>query len=135
MMHLHRYEDYAIIPLRLVLAAIFLFAGINKALSLSGTAEMFAGMGIPVPVVFAFIVMILEIVGGLCLLLGLFTRYASLWLTVIMIVAIALVGWKQLLVPVTRMNFFMLLAVLGGLITMILAGAKRPSLDEHFLLD
>ena len=134
-MHLHRYEDYAMIPLRLVLAAIFLFAGINKALSLSATAQMFSGMGMPIPMVFAFIVMILEIVGGICLLLGLFTRHASVWLTIIMIVALALVGWKQLLVPATRMNFFMLLTVLGGLITLIFSGAKRPSLDEHFLLD
>ncbi|MBI4144511.1 DoxX family protein [Candidatus Woesearchaeota archaeon] len=135
MMRLYKLGEYSSIPLRLVLAALFLFAGINKALALQGTAEMFKTLAIPAPLVFAFLVMLLEIIGGICFLLGLFTRYAAIWLSIIMIFAIILVHAKQVMVPETRMLFFMAIITLAGLFTLIMAGAKRPSLDEHFLLD
>ena len=134
-MRLHRYEDFSLLPLRLVMAAIFLFTGITKAFDLAGTAAFFQSLHIPAAVFFAFLVMILEIVGGVCLLLGLFTRYASAWLGIIIVVAIALLHWKQLLSAPERIQFLLRLVLLGGLVTLVFSGAKRPSLDEHFLID
>lgn len=134
-MHLHRYDEYAMLPLRIFISAIFLFTGITKAIHLSQTAQMFADLHIPIPLAFAFLVMIVEIVGGACILFGLFTRHASIALTIVILVAIALVNWRWVMNPEMRVNFFLILVLLGGLVTLIFSGAKRPSLDEHFLLD
>ena len=54
---------------------------------------MIAGLGWPV--FFAYLVAGIEFFGGLCVLLGLFTRYAAALIGVVMLFAVALVKWKM----------------------------------------
>ncbi len=46
-------------------------------------------MGFPVPIVLAYIVAVVEVVGGLSLVLGAFVRWTTLPLSVVMVVASA----------------------------------------------
>jgi uncharacterized membrane protein YphA (DoxX/SURF4 family) len=64
---------------RLLIAAIFVRAGINKIGSIAATAVTMAGHGIPYPDILVWGAIVVEIGGGLFLVFGLFTRWAALF--------------------------------------------------------
>ena len=86
-----RSAPYAALILRLTLGALFLVHAGLKILVFTpaGTAQFFGSLGLP-PVL-AYLTMAAEILGGLCLILGLFTRFAALALVVVLVGAIATV--------------------------------------------
>ena len=79
---------YGALLLRLSLAALFLAHGLLKlfVFTLPGTVKFFASLGYPAAL--AYGVVGLEIVGGLLLLTGLFTRTTSLALIPVLIGAL-----------------------------------------------
>lgn len=83
-------QSWGITVLRVVVGIIFLVHGLQKVFGfgLEGTTGFLGSLGIPVPVVAAILVMGAETLGGLALILGLFTRWAALPLAFIMLVAI-----------------------------------------------
>jgi putative oxidoreductase len=76
-------DDAAITILRLVLGVVFFAHGAQKALGwfggygFTGAMGFFTGM-MHIPAVFAFLAIAAEFLGGLGLILGLFTRVAAL---------------------------------------------------------
>ena len=76
------------LPLRLVLGIIMVYHGVPK---LNGGIEQFAGMldqaGIFLPTFFAWIVALLEVVGGVLLVVGVFPLLLSALFTVNFVVA------------------------------------------------
>lgn len=80
--------------LRVALGIVFLVAGAGKVLNIGPKAagiDGFAGflmsLGVPFPTLFAWVVGLVELVGGFLLLVGLFTRYAAILLAIDMAVA------------------------------------------------
>lgn len=71
--------------LRIGIGLIFLFSGVSKLITLEVTTFMFAQIGLAA--YWVYIVSILEAVGGLFLVLGFMTRYSSIVLGIIMLVA------------------------------------------------
>ena len=61
---------------RLLMSAIFIWAGYTKLFVFgpTGTSQYFASVHIPIPDIAAWVVIIIEIVGGLMLLVGYQTR-------------------------------------------------------------
>jgi putative oxidoreductase len=55
---------------RLLMAIIFLLAGVGKAMAFTGTVGFFTKLGIPFPEVVAAISIVVEVGGGLALLAG-----------------------------------------------------------------
>lgn len=73
--------------MRVVLGIIFLAHGISKLqMGLSNVAAWFSSMG--VPGILAYVVVVLEVVGGILLIVGLFTRYVSALFIIMLIGAI-----------------------------------------------
>ncbi|MCY9529192.1 DoxX family protein [Paenibacillus alvei] len=73
--------------MRVVLGIIFMFHGIAKfQMGMTNVEEWFSSIGIPGFV--AYIVALLELVGGIMLIAGLFTRYVSALFVVMLIGAI-----------------------------------------------
>jgi putative oxidoreductase len=73
---------WGLLPLRLVVAAVFLMHGGMKlfVMGMAGVTGMFTHMGIPLAAIAAPLVTAVEILGGLAVLTGVFTRWAGLLL-------------------------------------------------------
>ncbi|WP_169088716.1 DoxX family protein [Paenibacillus sp. PL91] len=75
------------IIMRVVLGIIFVFHGVDKfQMGLSNVEAWFSSIGIPG--FLAYFVAVLELVGGIMLILGLFTRYVSGLFVILLIGAI-----------------------------------------------
>ena len=78
-----------LLVLRIGVGAIFIFSGWMKVSNLSETVGMFAGMGIGA--FWAYVASVVELVGGIAVLLGAYTRLFGGLLAIVMIVAIYIV--------------------------------------------
>jgi putative oxidoreductase len=121
--------DRALLLLRLVLAAIFIVHGYQKVFGfgISGVTNMFTQIGVPAPGIMAPLISVLELVGGIALLFGAFTRVAAFLLACEMLGAMILVHAKNgFSAPKGVEN------VLGNfamLVTLALLGAGAYSID------
>jgi uncharacterized membrane protein YphA (DoxX/SURF4 family) len=123
----------AVLLIRLLVGAVFVSEGIQKFLFPADLGVgRFTKIGMPSPEVLAPFVGVVEIVGGLLLLLGVLTRLAALALLVDMLVAIATTKlpillkdgfWKM--AHEARTDWSMLL----GALLLLLGGAGAWSLD------
>lgn len=82
-----RLRDPALLFLRAAWGWLFFQTGLGKLSNLGRTTEFFASLGLPMPGVNALVVGALELVGGLLLLAGLFSRKVAFLLCGNMVVA------------------------------------------------
>ncbi len=87
----HRTAPYAALLLRVTLGGLFLAHAALKlfVFTPAGTAQFFASVGLPPAL--AYVVMTAEVLGGVALILGLWTRVVGLLLTPILLGAIVTV--------------------------------------------
>jgi len=117
--------------IRLIMGFIFFQSGLGKLRHLSNVVEFFTSLGIPFPQLQAPFVAGVEFLGGLCLLVGLGTRYVSVPLACTMIVALltakkdALASFSTL-TETSEFLYLLLLLALTGL------GSGMVSLDHLF---
>jgi putative oxidoreductase len=83
--------------LRLVFGYFWLETGIAKVHNLDGFTQRFVGWGIPFPAFSAGLSAWTELLGGLLLMLGLFTRLVTIPMIINMIVAVTLVVSSNLM--------------------------------------
>ncbi len=120
---------------RLLLALLFLPAGIGKITGFAGTVGYITSAGLPMPTVGAVIALTVEIVGGLALITGFGTRIAALVLAVFTLVA-SVFFHNYWAVPadqqfVQQLLFFKNIAVVGGLLVLAAWGAGAWSIDAR----
>tara|TARA_R110000751_G_scaffold307866_1_gene433014 strand:- start:15950 stop:16558 length:609 start_codon:yes stop_codon:yes gene_type:complete len=93
------FEGIAPLLLRLYLAPVMLQAGWNKYQSFESIVDWFGnadyGLGLPFPMVMAFLATATELLGGVLLIIGLATRWISIPLMVTMLVAVFSVHWPN----------------------------------------
>lgn len=121
-------EKYANLVGRILLAHIFLLAGINKITGYSGTQAYMEGMG--VPGMLLPLVIILEIGGALALIVGWQTRWAAYALALFSIVA-AVIFHSNLSEQIQMILFMKNWALAGGLLVLAANGAGAFSLDQR----
>lgn len=120
---------------RLLLAALFLPAGIGKLTGFAGTVGYIASKGLPLPELGAALAVLVEVGGGLALIAGFGTRAAALVLALFTLVA-SVVFHNYWGVPadqafMQQLLFFKNIAVVGGLLTVAAWGAGAWSLDAR----
>ena len=120
---------------RLLLALLFLPAGIGKITGYAGTVGYSASKGLPLPEVGAAIAIAVEVLGGLALIFGWGTRFAALALALFTLAASvffhnfwALPADQQM---VQQLMFIKNIAVVGGLLTLAAWGAGAWSVDAR----
>jgi putative oxidoreductase len=119
---------------RVLLAIIFVMSGLEKVMDLGATAVAIGGKGLPIPNVLAVATAILELGGGLLVIVGWQTRLASLALAIFCAVAAYFFHdfwhYPQGAEHTNNMIHFMKnMSMIGGLFVLCAAGAGRYSLD------
>ena len=118
---------------RILLAFLFLPAGISKIAGFAGTVGYITSVGLPMPTLAAVVAIIIEVGGGLALITGFGTRWAALVLAGFTLVATFVfhnfwgVAADQAMVQ--QLMFFKNIAVVGGLLVLAAHGAGAWSVD------
>jgi putative oxidoreductase len=106
--------NYGDLLIRIVVGLIFVITGYGKlfgAPGIQGFTGMLTGIGIPAASFIAVLIGVIELIGGVLLILGLWTNYASTLLGIIIFVAILAVhlknGWGD-----TRYPLLLLVALI-----------------------
>ncbi|WP_219836128.1 DoxX family protein [Paenibacillus sp. R14(2021)] len=86
--------DFSTFLIRTILGIIFLAHGLNKIKGMDATIHHFQ-MNFGLPIYLTYAVTLIEVVGGALLVLGVFTRIASVGITIVMIGAIFTVTWEK----------------------------------------
>lgn len=123
-------NDLALLVARVVVGAILIAHGLQKLVTfgVGGTSQAFAGMGVPLPTVSATLAAVIELGGGIALLVGAFTAVAGL-VTALHMLAAALLVHVGNGVYVTDNGWELVGALGAASIAIAAAGAGRFSVD------
>ncbi|MFC4100116.1 DoxX family protein [Paenibacillus xanthanilyticus] len=88
--------DVGVLVMRVLLGITFFAHGLSKFQNgIDGTGGFFASLGIPLPEVMAYVVAIVELVGGILLAVGIGSRLIGAAFVVIMTVVMITLGYKK----------------------------------------
>lgn len=126
-----------VVPLigRILIAALFLVAGVGKAMAFAGTAGSLAKLGFPAPEVMTAIAIAIEAGGAILLIVGWKTRWVALGLAIFVVIATLAahrfweVDASQLVNQ--RTQFLKNLAIIGGLLLLSAFGPGSSSVDKR----
>jgi len=113
-------KNLALLLLRIGVGLIFVLAGWGKLTGIENVQSFFGNVGIPLAGIMAWVVALVEFVGGLMVLIGYKVKIPSLLLAFIMIVAILTVklggdgGFSGMRVDIMLLVSSLALAILGS---------------------
>lgn len=121
-----------VLPLlgRLLMAAIFVTSGIGKIAAPAATIGYISAMGLPFPELGLVAAIGIEVVGGLLLVLGLYTRPVALALALFSI-ATGLIFHNAIADQNQMIHLMKNFAMAGGLLQIAAFGAGSLSLDAR----
>jgi putative oxidoreductase len=124
-------RGWGLTVLRIVVGMVFLVHGSQKLLVMGfgGVAGFLSSLGVPAPGLFAVIVTLVEVLGGLALILGLLTRLAAILLALDMLVAILTVHLPNGFFASDGGYEFPLVLV-ASCVALAVAGAGEAALDR-----
>ncbi len=118
---------YAAFIMRLAVGGVFLSHGITKYQNgIDATAGFLHGVGLPFSTLFAVYLIVVETIGAVCVMLGIFTRIWAAAMAVNMVAAILLA-----LLPHGR-SFELEALLLAGSVTLVALGDGPLSLAVRF---
>ena len=127
-------KDGAALVGRVLLALMFVWAGYGKITAYDGTAGFMASMGVPMVGVLLPLTILLELGGGLALIVGWQARWAALLLAAFTLIASMVFHSFWTMTGDAAMNnmlfFYKNVAVIGGLLMIWALGPGRVSVDR-----
>ncbi len=121
--------DFLALLGRVLLSAIFLWAGYGKAMAPSATMAGFGHLGLPLPGAAYAVALIIELGGGLLILFGYRARPAALLMAFWCIVT-ALAAHNHPEVREQMINFMKNVCMAGGFLQLAAFGPGRFSVDR-----
>lgn len=130
-------QQFAPLLGRSLLALIFIFAGFHKLTGFEGTAGYMASHGLPLPQVLLVATIVIELIGGLMILLGWQARLAAaaIFLFLIPTTLVFHAFWSvnpaDAMLLQNQMNHFMKnVAIMGGMLYVAAYGSGPYSLQK-----
>ena len=119
---------------RILISAIFLASAFNKITHFDATAHMIADKGIPVAAVAAAIAILIELAGGIMIIIGWQTKLAAA-VQFVYLVPVTVMYHNFWAAPpemhdMQMVNFLKNLAIMGGLLILATRGAGASSVDS-----
>jgi putative oxidoreductase len=130
------WNEYAAIPLRLMLAFVFIVHGSQTLFGafgghgLSWTGEYLASHGVIPGELWAVISGLLGLFGGIALLIGFLTRWVAAAIAIEMIVALVAINLRAGF-SATQGGAEFPLILLAALVSLVLSGAQHYAVDER----
>lgn len=128
---LDRLTDFPLLVIRLTLAYGFYEPAKMKLFNINNIISWFSEMGLPFPTLNAYMATATEVVGVVCLILGLGVRYITIPLIITMLVAIKTVHWENGF-SAGENGFEIPFYYIVFLISLLIWGAGKFSID-HFI--
>jgi putative oxidoreductase len=122
-------QQFGIAILRIITGIVFVAHGAQKVFvyGFAGVGGAFAQMGVPMPAVMGPVIGLVELLGGVALIVGLFTRIAALALACDMLGAILLVHAAGGFFLPAGLEFVLML--FGAALAILFAGPGSLSVD------
>ncbi|KXV09544.1 hypothetical protein CR51_10365 [Caballeronia megalochromosomata] len=132
---LEQRNDSLLLVARVLLMILFVLFGWQKLTGFSGTVAYMTSTGAPAPTVSAIIAVVMELVVGIAIVVGFFTRPLALLLALYTI-GTALIGhhyWTMQGMEryANTINFYKNISIVGGLILLFITGPGKYSLDRR----
>jgi putative oxidoreductase len=126
------FNSASILPFvgRMLIAAIFILSGLSKAADPAGTIGYISSTGLPLPQVGFAVALVVEILGGILLVVGFRTRLVATVLAIFTL-ATAFAFHFQLADQNQFIHFFKNLAMVGGLVQVISFGPGGIGVDAR----
>ena len=115
---------------RVLIALIYLFSGVGKILAPAATQAYIASAGLPAPVLVYVIAIVIELGGGILLVLGFRTRIAA-GIMAAFTIAAALGFHHDFSNQDQLIHFMKNIAMTGGLLQVVAFGAGALSIDRR----
>jgi putative oxidoreductase len=115
--------------MRIIVGCMFIFTGISKLMDTSGPIGMLTGLGFPAPTIFAWILLLSEIVFGLCILIGFKTKWTAWPLVIVLAVAEIMVVIPN--AGFLSVNSFFHLITIAALIMFAMGGPGKWAFTKH----
>lgn len=122
-------QDALALVARLLLAALFILAGINKIGAMEGTVGYIGSVGLPFPELVYFGTVAFEIAGGLMLAAGFKARYVGFAMGIFTLLT-AVIFHSDFSQQIEVTLFLKNLAIAGGMFAIAAFGAGRLSVDR-----
>jgi len=130
-----RYKDVLLLIARILLMALFVIFGWDKFLNFSGTVSYMESVGLPFAVLASASALVMELVVGVAILLGFYTRPLAFLLCLYTLITAllghrfwALTGGLRL---DTMIHFYKNMGIAGGLLLLCLTGPGKYSMDRR----
>jgi len=132
---MNTFQDPLALAGRILLASLFLLSGFDKLVGFDGTAGYIASRGLPMPTVVAALTILLELGGGVLLVIGWMTRPLGLLFAGFTLLAALLFHAYWSVPEAARMgqylSFWKNVSISGGMLLLAAFGPGRFSLDAR----
>jgi putative oxidoreductase len=129
--------SYLILLARVLLSSPFLYSGVDKCWRWSAAQREVAASGLPWPTLLHLVTVVVQLGGGLSLLLGIEARLGALLLCVFLIPVTVMYHpfWKRSGADFVAEadHFLSNFAIIGGLLVIVALGSGSISLIDHSL--
>jgi putative oxidoreductase len=128
MIKIYRLMSFGLLPIRLIAGIGFIINGLPKLVNITGTEAEFASK-IGLPAALALPVGLLEVIGGIALIIGVLTRITSILFIILMIGATITVQLAKGFIGGYEVN----LLYFSIAVTLLVTGPGRPSIEWNIL--
>lgn len=128
-MNLEKISTFAPLPIRIMAGVAFILHGLPKFENLQGTQGFFDSVGIPPEM--ALLIGLLEVVGGILLIVGLVSRITAIFFIIEMICAILIVKASNGFMG--QGGFEVDLLLISIAISLVLSGPGRVSVERELI--